>query len=171
MAFKKSLEQFALSFSFHDGHISHICPSEQDPAWGVNLKRGILSAFQNTMPRFDIGHHNREVFSSNYASHTCRFEMLYWLVRTEWWRNQWINGVSCLCLLMKLYRLCQVDVSGVCNVDYSFDRAETNRIIILKSRDLSSCSDRHGQLNLLPGVAYDFPGVSAWLNNTTLNLT
>ena len=56
MSFKKPLEAFDLKFAFHDGHISHVCPQESDPVWSVNIKRGVLSSLQNTMPRFDLSH-------------------------------------------------------------------------------------------------------------------
>ena len=59
----KYLEQYSLHFSFHDGHISHVCPSPDDVLWSINIKRGILSALQNTMPRFDLSHQSFEVIS------------------------------------------------------------------------------------------------------------
>ncbi|XP_050528812.1 uncharacterized protein LOC126898616 isoform X2 [Daktulosphaira vitifoliae] len=46
-----------LRFSFHDGHISTVCPDDGESEWALNIKKGILSAFQNRMERFDI-HHN-----------------------------------------------------------------------------------------------------------------
>ena len=62
-AFKETLEKYDLSFTFHDGAIPFICPPKDEPAWSVNIKRGILSAFQNTMPRFDLDHETLEVFT------------------------------------------------------------------------------------------------------------
>lgn len=59
--FKKSLEQHDLPFTFDDGLVSSICPSPEDPIWSVNIKRGILSAFQNTMPRFDLDYQRMDV--------------------------------------------------------------------------------------------------------------
>jgi len=52
--FRTLLEQFELRLSFEDGIVSAICPAKGDPAWSVNIKRGILSTMQNTMPRFDL---------------------------------------------------------------------------------------------------------------------
>lgn len=51
------LMRFELRFAFHDGTVSEICHEEDEPVWTLNLKRGILSSFQNTMPRFDIDYH------------------------------------------------------------------------------------------------------------------
>ncbi|KAJ9583536.1 hypothetical protein L9F63_022121, partial [Diploptera punctata] len=46
--FSKALEEHSLHFSFQDGTVDELCPSN-DPVWVLNVKRGILSAFQNTM--------------------------------------------------------------------------------------------------------------------------
>jgi hypothetical protein len=48
-------------FSFGDGLISEICPSGNETSWVLNFKRGILSAFQNTMKRFDVDHWSTDV--------------------------------------------------------------------------------------------------------------
>lgn len=50
----EQLMNYDLRFAFHDGTISEICHEESESAWTLNLKRGILSSLQNTMPRFDI---------------------------------------------------------------------------------------------------------------------
>uniref|UniRef100_A0A182M2K1 Vitellogenin domain-containing protein n=1 Tax=Anopheles culicifacies TaxID=139723 RepID=A0A182M2K1_9DIPT len=50
----EELTRFELRFAFHDGTISEICHENDEPVWTLNFKRGILSALQNTMPRFDI---------------------------------------------------------------------------------------------------------------------
>ncbi|XP_053673666.1 uncharacterized protein LOC128723926 [Anopheles nili] len=50
----EELMRFDLRFAFHDGTIGEICHEESEPVWTLNLKRGVLSALQNTMPRFDI---------------------------------------------------------------------------------------------------------------------
>ena len=59
--FKEALEKFDLPFRFHDGQVSDICPSVDEPVWSANIKRGILSAFQNTMTRFDVDGQSLEV--------------------------------------------------------------------------------------------------------------
>ena len=46
--FSTALEKHSLHFSFQDGSVEELCPSN-DPLWVLNIKRGILSAFQNTM--------------------------------------------------------------------------------------------------------------------------
>ncbi|XP_050082628.1 uncharacterized protein LOC126569520 [Anopheles aquasalis] len=50
----EQLMNYDLRFAFHDGAISEICHENDESAWTLNLKRGILSSLQNTMPRFDI---------------------------------------------------------------------------------------------------------------------
>lgn len=46
--FSAALQENSLHFSFQDGTVDELCPGD-DPAWVLNMKRGILSAFQNTM--------------------------------------------------------------------------------------------------------------------------
>ncbi|KAI9556281.1 hypothetical protein GHT06_018855 [Daphnia sinensis] len=47
--FAAELEHQPLLFSYQDGQIEHICPSIDEPAWSLNVKRGVLSAMQNSM--------------------------------------------------------------------------------------------------------------------------
>lgn len=47
-------------FSFHDGVIAEVCPSDNEENWILNFKKGILSAMQNTMYRFDIDYNGTE---------------------------------------------------------------------------------------------------------------
>lgn len=49
-----------MAFSFVDGQIDSICPEADDETWAVNIKRGILSAFQNTMTTLQSGSNARE---------------------------------------------------------------------------------------------------------------
>ncbi|XP_055713060.1 uncharacterized protein LOC129807664 isoform X2 [Phlebotomus papatasi] len=56
----EEVSKYELRFSFQDGLIGEICPHDEESSWVLNLKRGILSAFQNTMTRFDIDHHATE---------------------------------------------------------------------------------------------------------------
>uniref|UniRef100_A0A182NT55 Vitellogenin domain-containing protein n=1 Tax=Anopheles dirus TaxID=7168 RepID=A0A182NT55_9DIPT len=56
----EELMRFELRFAFHDGTIGEICHEDDEPVWTLNLKRGILSALQNTMPRFDIDYETTE---------------------------------------------------------------------------------------------------------------
>ncbi|XP_078656508.1 apolipophorins-like isoform X3 [Branchiostoma floridae x Branchiostoma belcheri] len=46
--FQRALERHPLRFSFQDGVIPEICPSAEEETWVVNIKRGILSALQNS---------------------------------------------------------------------------------------------------------------------------
>lgn len=59
-AIAEDLMRFELKFAFHDGVVGEICHEEEEPVWTLNLKRGILSSFQNSMPRFDIDYHTTE---------------------------------------------------------------------------------------------------------------
>ncbi|KAK3927268.1 Apolipophorin, partial [Frankliniella fusca] len=52
--FKKQLEAQPLRFAFQDGVVDELCPAQADPVWALNIKRGVLSAFQNAMPDFRI---------------------------------------------------------------------------------------------------------------------
>lgn len=47
--FSSALEKNSLRFSFQDGTVDELCADDDDPVWVLNIKRGILSAFQNTM--------------------------------------------------------------------------------------------------------------------------
>lgn len=58
--FGKDIEELEIRFDFHDGLIQEICPSSEESVWVTNFKRGILSAFQNTMSRFDLDHNSIE---------------------------------------------------------------------------------------------------------------
>ncbi|KAH8289923.1 hypothetical protein KR018_003642 [Drosophila ironensis] len=57
---REDLSQNLLRFSFHDGLISEVCPQQGEAPWVLNIKKGILSAFQNTMMRFDVDSNTTE---------------------------------------------------------------------------------------------------------------
>jgi hypothetical protein len=48
-------------FSFNDGLIPEVCPNGNETSWVLNFQRGILSALQNTMKRFDVDHWSVDV--------------------------------------------------------------------------------------------------------------
>uniref|UniRef100_A0A1C9ZV19 Apolipophorin long isoform n=1 Tax=Uroteuthis edulis TaxID=55720 RepID=A0A1C9ZV19_9MOLL len=52
-AFKEAMMKQPLKFSFQDGRIDHVCAMDEEQPWTLNIKRGILSAFQNSMDSFD----------------------------------------------------------------------------------------------------------------------
>ena len=58
--FSREIEAMDIKFDFRDGLIQEICPKTNEPVWVTNYKRGILSAFQNTMSRFDLDHKSVE---------------------------------------------------------------------------------------------------------------
>ncbi|TRY75771.1 hypothetical protein TCAL_12697, partial [Tigriopus californicus] len=43
------LTRFPLNFAFLSGQIPETCPHEDESLWALNVKRGLLSAFQNTL--------------------------------------------------------------------------------------------------------------------------
>ncbi|KAL8597069.1 hypothetical protein ACOMHN_057558 [Nucella lapillus] len=47
------LQRQPLRFSFQDGVVEELCPSGEEALWALNVKRGVLSAFQNSMSRLD----------------------------------------------------------------------------------------------------------------------
>ncbi|KAL8574772.1 hypothetical protein ACOMHN_035315 [Nucella lapillus] len=47
------LQRQPLRFSFQDGVVEELCPSVEETLWALNVKRGVLSAFQNSMSRLD----------------------------------------------------------------------------------------------------------------------
>lgn len=54
--FADEIENLEIRFDFHDGEINEICPKSGESVWVTNFKRGIISALQNTMSRFDLDH-------------------------------------------------------------------------------------------------------------------
>ncbi|XP_076095776.1 uncharacterized protein LOC143066849 [Mytilus galloprovincialis] len=59
--FKKSLEQNPLMFSFQDGRVDELCPSNDEQTWALNIKRAIISAFQNSMDDFSQEQETKEM--------------------------------------------------------------------------------------------------------------
>ena len=59
--FKRSLEKNPLMFSFQDGRIEDVCPSDDEQIWALNIKRAIISAFQNSMDDFSHELKTKEV--------------------------------------------------------------------------------------------------------------
>lgn len=71
--FSKDIEDMEIRFDFHDGLIQEVCPNHVDSVWVINFKRGILSAFQNTMFRFDLDHKSLETDISGKCEVSYRF--------------------------------------------------------------------------------------------------
>ncbi|XP_059147634.1 uncharacterized protein LOC131935270 [Physella acuta] len=59
--FKSALEGNSLRFSFQDGRIEDVCPGENEETASLNFKRGILSAFQNSMTQNERDESMKEV--------------------------------------------------------------------------------------------------------------
>ena len=45
--FSQALERYPLRISFQDGNIEELCLVAEEPQWVMNVKRGVLSVFQN----------------------------------------------------------------------------------------------------------------------------
>lgn len=79
--FNKNLAQYNLRFAFDDGKVNELCPHEGEPAWALNLKRGVLSMLQNNMQRFDVDHRVEEldvngICETSYRLHEARHTSL-----------------------------------------------------------------------------------------------
>lgn len=48
-SYGQDLTRFPLNFAFLSGQIPEVCPHEDESIWALNVKRGLLSAFQNTL--------------------------------------------------------------------------------------------------------------------------
>lgn len=54
--FAYSLEKYPTRFAFQDGLVESLCPVEGEETWALNMKRGVLSLFQNSMNDFEGNH-------------------------------------------------------------------------------------------------------------------
>jgi len=54
--FSKALQQYPMRFAFQDGVIESLCPMKNEEPWVLNVKRGIISLFQNSMADFEGNH-------------------------------------------------------------------------------------------------------------------
>lgn len=59
--FRRALERAPLRVAFIDGLIEAVCPAADEPVWVLNIKRGIISALQNSMDSLHQGVVTREV--------------------------------------------------------------------------------------------------------------
>lgn len=107
--FGDALSTHELRFAFHDGVIGEVCPAVEEASWIMNFKKGILSALQNTMDRFDID----------------------------------FNGT-------------ETDVTGRCNVAYTLRGASGTSLLLRKSKDIQSCTNRYKTNSFIQTVPYDF---------------
>ena len=51
--FKTELEKNIITFGFESGQIKDVCYSSHEQLWAINIKKGILSSFQQSMTTFD----------------------------------------------------------------------------------------------------------------------
>ncbi|XP_033737047.1 LOW QUALITY PROTEIN: uncharacterized protein LOC117325169 [Pecten maximus] len=80
--FKTALQSNPLRFSFQDGVIDQLCPSDDEPTWVLNIKRGILSAFQNGMESLDGQHEVSETDVTGTCPTTYKMIQDGWKTRT-----------------------------------------------------------------------------------------
>ncbi|GFQ73674.1 apolipophorins, partial [Trichonephila clavata] len=59
--FIDALKKNPFPFSFDDGKINHVCPNPDDPNDVNNVKKAIVSAFQNSMKSFEANLYEKEV--------------------------------------------------------------------------------------------------------------
>ncbi|XP_052061384.1 apolipophorins-like [Mytilus californianus] len=108
--FQTELEGNSLRFSFQDGIVEELCPEDGDSDWSLNFKRGILSAFQNSMDSLDMD--------------------------TE---------------------VTETDVSGKCPTTYRVKQEGWRTVKVKKTKDLVSCSNRHGFQTSAQATIYSIP--------------
>ena len=77
--FARTLERFPLRFSFQDGIVESVCPDIDDITWAVNIKKGILSSFQNSMDSFEVEHKGKEVLN-NFHCMQSGIKDLKWII-------------------------------------------------------------------------------------------
>ena len=52
--FIEALQQNSLNFGFENGRVRDVCATSADPLWVTNLKKGVLSAFQQSVSTLHI---------------------------------------------------------------------------------------------------------------------
>ena len=52
--FIEALQQHSLNFGFENGRVRDVCATSKDPLWVTNLKKGVLSAFQQSVSTLHI---------------------------------------------------------------------------------------------------------------------
>lgn len=90
-----------------------MCPTHEEDSWILNFKKGILSAMQNSMRRFDIDFTGTET-----------------------------------------------DVTGSCDVSYTLRGASATSLLLRKTKDIQSCTNRYKTNSFLQTVPYDFRQVN-----------
>jgi hypothetical protein len=75
---RRALEGQSLRFAFLDGAVDEICPYEDEDLWALNVKRGVLTAFQNSMRQLEKEEHVQEVGYAVFSAGGCGCG--YWLV-------------------------------------------------------------------------------------------
>ncbi len=89
--FSRQLEAVPLRYAFQDGRVEHLCASEES-AWVLNIKRGVLSAFQNSMEHFENDHTVsevnkvlKEIFKSLFEQrHIKKVYVIFFLICVYW---------------------------------------------------------------------------------------
>ena len=52
--FMEALQQNSLNFGFENGRVKDVCSTSEDQLWVTNLKKGILSAFQQSVSSLEV---------------------------------------------------------------------------------------------------------------------
>ncbi len=73
--FKKALQDRPLRFAFLDGRVEGVCAEPGEETWVLNIKKSILSGFQNTMESLQSSTTTTEVSSQKHKS---RNKCIFW---------------------------------------------------------------------------------------------
>lgn len=77
------LEESAVRFMFDTGKVAEVCSSSDDPVWATNIRKGVLSVFQQAIEP-DMGQTN--VTETDVVG---RCEAQYSLTGTGWGRTNY----------------------------------------------------------------------------------
>ena len=80
-SFSSALEKNSMNFGFDNGRVKTVCSSNDDPLWVTNLKKGVLSAFQQSISSFHISENVTE------TDVVCRCETQYTSLGTGWGKS------------------------------------------------------------------------------------
>lgn len=130
-SFRAAVEASSIRFSMQHGRVEAVCADSDDDVWVVNFKRGIVSAFQNTM-----------------TSLTSEATVLE--VRDD---AQLLHQQLFICLLF------QTDVSGTCDTDYDVIMDDELSVTVSKTKRLSTCLNRDDLFSSVRALSASLPTV------------
>lgn len=130
------MEQYALQFNYHDGHIdTEVCAEAGDSQTSLNIKRAVTSLFQTAVIQDSGSMSHHEVHVAPTIILGCYFTIKYLSHRTHTQFDVRVTRIS----HAKLFA--QVDVFGRCPTDFIFHK-EGDSLVVHKERNLARCSYR-----------------------------